>query len=406
MPSLSLEAKDKIQSVLSLAVAEKRTPSLWFGATNTEEDLFIATEGTRVLGDPSSGELDDDSIFWVCSQTKLMVTIAALQLIEQGRLNLDTHVGNILPELASPLVLDGRKESGEPRLRPARSPILIRHLLNHTSGIVYEDERVEDPRGLTPSYLHTYQKGEDYKTFLSLYKEGDINGIFLKFDPGTDFGYGYSSDILGFIIEKVSGMSLENYFRKHIFTPLGIKHASFYLTPDLQSKLVSLVYRNKDQTLTQWNDQFAIIPMDFTQVNVHLPGIAFYMSQKEYLKLLRHLLQIRLGHLPRNAVLSKPSIDRMFEPSVMFEAGVKSLNTWLWGQNYQWTTGLCLNTADVPGKRRKGTVWWYGWAGTYFFMDPETGVAAILATQILPTLDNELGQVWDDVERTLYAGLI
>src|SRR5262249_24782834 len=169
-----------------------------------------------------------DTIFRLASMTKAVTSVAAMQLVEQGKLQLDQPIGNVLPELAAPQVLEGFDESGTPRLRPAKRPITLRHLLTHTAGFGYE---VWDPD------LVRYVKASGTPS-TSTGKLASLR-LPLVFDPGDRWEYGINLDWAGRAIEAVSGQPLEVYFRQRIFAPLGMADTVCWLSPAQQSRLVS-----------------------------------------------------------------------------------------------------------------------------------------------------------------------
>ncbi|KAJ7043996.1 beta-lactamase/transpeptidase-like protein [Mycena alexandri] len=390
MVSLSEKQQDAIRGIMSRAVESKTVPALFCGVTDQNGELFVHQAGRRVLGDPSSDLLDENAVFWICSQTKLITTIAALQLIEQGKLQLSTPVSDILPEVANPVVVTVVGEDRKPTTTtPATTPLTLGHLLNHTSGMEYNLDG--QTLGTFPnSTAHAYGEDEDSSTFFRL-NQGSFPGQLLKFEPGTDFAYGLSTDFLGFVIERVSGKSLDQYFKEHIFSPLGITSASFHLTPDLKERLLPLSFR-VGENLEKFNDQVKIIP---EKTNVNFGGVGLFSSQKDYLALLRHLLQIKGGKAENpilKAASGAASLAKMFglpEGSVQFG------------------TGLMVTTVDFPGRRKKGTASWAGWACTSYFMDPDIGIAAVFGTQLLPSLgfDPTYEALWLEVEGAIYAGL-
>ncbi|KAJ7696087.1 beta-lactamase/transpeptidase-like protein [Mycena rosella] len=365
--------------------------------------------GTKVVDDPSSGFIDEDTVFWLCSQTKMITTIAALKLIEQGKIELDTPVEQILPELVNPVIVTGLDDAGNLLTTPAKLKITFGQLLNHTSGLDYYVDGTTPASGMPLSYSHSY-KGEDVSVFFKILK-GSLPGVPLKFEPGTDFGYGFSNDCAGFIIERLSGKSLEEYFQEYIFAPLGIKSASFYLTPALKERLLPLSSRNADGTIETLG-QHSYIDQDPANVTVHLGGVGLYSSQKDYLAILRHLLQIKSGRAT-DPILTLASVNKMFEPTLppagaataKAMAAIFSKYLGLPAGAAQFSRGLLFNTEDVPGKRRKGSGAWGGWANTSFFVDPTTGVAAVFATQLIPASDDKHEQMFSLLEKTLYAGL-
>ncbi|KAJ7147546.1 beta-lactamase/transpeptidase-like protein [Mycena crocata] len=155
-----------------------------------------------------------------------------MQLLEQGKIQLNTAVVQILPELTDPVIVTARDTDGTPtNTTPAKTLITFGQLINHTSGIGYnlDGDKSTFPRACQ----HGYGKDEDSSTFFKL-NRGSFPAQLLKFEPGVDFAYGLSTDSVGFIVERLSGKSLDQYFKDHIFAPLGITSASFYLTPDLK----------------------------------------------------------------------------------------------------------------------------------------------------------------------------
>ncbi|KAJ7134446.1 beta-lactamase/transpeptidase-like protein [Mycena epipterygia] len=409
MVFLSAAQKDKFDSILSEAVESKSTPALFAGITNVDEVIYMHQTGTKLVDDPSSGAINEDTVFWLCSQTKLITSIAAMQLIEQGKIELDTYVEQILPELANPVIVTGYDDAGKPLTTPAKSKITFGQLLNHSSGLDYSVDRTIPANYMPLPYSHRYQPGEDVSTFFKL-TQGSLSGQPLRHEPGTDFSYGFSSDCAGFIVERLSGKTLEQYFQEHIFVPLGIKSASFYLTPSLKERLLPLS-RNNNGTIEKWNGP-PVCDLDPVNVRVHLGGVGLYSSQKDYLTILRHLLQIKAGRAT-NPILTLASVNTMFEPSLP-QACAATMDTV--AESYfkhlgcpagasQFGRGLFINTADVPGKRKKNSGSWGGWAGTAFFMDPTTGVAGVFGTQVEPSSAEEKHhQVYALLETELYSG--
>ncbi|KAF7375628.1 hypothetical protein MSAN_00451900 [Mycena sanguinolenta] len=393
-----------------LADAVESTGALFFGVTTAEKAIYMRAEGKKLVDDPSSDPIDEDTLFWLCSQTKMITTIAALQLIDQGKIALDTPVETVLPELANPVVVTSHDEAGHPVTTvPAKEKIRFGQLLNHTSGLDYMVDGTTPASGMPIAYSHSY-KDQDVSAFFRIIK-GSLPGVPLRFEPGSGYAYGFSTDCAGFIVERLSGKTLEQYFQDHIFAPLGITSASFYLTPSLKDRLLPLSYRNKTGIIERWKRP-PVIDRNPSHVRVHIGGANLYASQKDYLTLLRHLLQIK-ANCATHPILSRASVDSMFSPSLP-PAGAAALQV---AENdpylglpavgaAQFGHGLFVNMVDVPGKRRKGSGSWGGWASTSFFVDPTTGVAAVFGMQLVPTGDETHMRLFDVLERGVYAGLI
>ncbi|KAJ6492574.1 beta-lactamase/transpeptidase-like protein [Mycena vitilis] len=406
-PKLTTAQTDAFDRILADAVSSKTSGGVFFGVTTVDEAVYMGAAGTKLVDDPASGAVNEDTVFWQCSQTKLITTIAALQLIEQGKIALDTPVESLLPELANPVVVTARDDKGHPTATtPAKEKILFGHLLNHSSGLDYYHDGTTPASGMPIAYSHSYAEDEGILKFFDILK-GPLPRVPLKFEPGTDFGYGVSVDCAGFIVERLSGKSLEQYFQDHIFAPLSITSASFYLTPELKDRLLPLAYRTKNGVIENWKGP-SPIDHDPAHVRVHMGGAGLYASEKDFLTLLRHLLQIKAGGAT-NPILSRASVDSMFAPTLP-PAGLASLGViapyaGLPSAGVDFGRGLCVTTVGMPGRRSKGSGTWGGWASTSFFVDPAAGLAVVVGNQVVPTGDAEHRRLCDALEKELYKAL-
>jgi len=400
MVSLSPSGKVALDKLLASAIEEKKLPCVIAGvSTVDDEEIYFNYAGYNSMDDPSSGEINKDSIFWICSQTKLVTHLAALQLIEKGKLQADTPVSTYLPVFENPIIVDDITAK-KPSYKSATKEVLVRHLLNFSSGIYYPHIFV-----LPNGYTEPHDQKDPVRHFYDIIK-GDLPSIPLKFEPGTDFVYGYSSETLGFIIEKVTGQTLEEYFHENIFKPLGMTSPSFYLTPELKAKAVNLAFPSNGK-LELFTNQAKVIEQDASRVKLHFGGVGLYSSMKDYLTLLRHLLRIKAGKTLPNAILSARTVQEIFTPALTPTA-VTSLDLFAADlgtpPGNQWSTALALRTEDWPEGRKKGSAFWYGWAGTTGYIDPETGIAVVFASQVVPT--DGVAFVWGaKFEQILYANL-
>ncbi|KAF8141098.1 beta-lactamase [Mycena galopus ATCC 62051] len=405
-PKFAASQTEAFNKILLDAVSSKTTGAVFFGVTTADGPIYMNTAGTKLPDEPGSGKIDQDTVFWLCSQTKLITTIAALQLIDQGKIALDTPIEGILPELAKPVVVIAQDDAGHPTTTaPAQNKITFGQLLNHSSGLSYSLD-TSLPFEMAKSYSHSY-KDEGVSAFFNILK-GSLSGVPLSFEPGTNYAYGFGTDCAGFVVERLSGKSLEQYFQDHIFFPLGITSASFYLTPSLKDRLLPLSRRNESGIVDKWQGP-PVFDLDPAHVRVHLGGVGLYSSQKDYLTVLRHLLQIKAGSAV-NPLLSRGSVDSMFAPTLS-PAGATTLygladpHLGVPPGAAQYGRGLFVNTVDVPGKRRSGSGAWGGWAETSYFVDPTTGVAAIFGMQVARTGDSTHKRILSVLEREVYTAL-
>jgi len=401
MTTLSPDGKRALDNFIKETLDAKKTPGFILGVSNIDDEIYFHGGGPSVVDDPTSGEINPDSVFWLCSQTKLIAALAALKLLDQGKITLDTPVENYLPELRNPVIVDQSSEK-ETTFTPAKTAITVKHLLNFTSGLFYPFS-AENPFALPEAYYSKdmHAAADPVSAFFDIVK-GGLPGVPLKFEPGTDFVYGWSSDVLGFLVEKISGKTLEEFCKEHIFNPLGME-TSFYLTPELRRRLVDLSFREKDGTLSRWANQVKVIEQDPAKLKLHLGGVGLYSSMRDYLKLLRHLMQINAGRSVANPILTQETVREIWVPALS-ETGAKSLSEMLKIPDLQWGTAMAIASEDRPQRRKKGSVWWGGWAGTGHFIDPTSGIAVVIGFQIVPD-DVELMTASIALEAALYSAL-
>ncbi|KIK01013.1 hypothetical protein K443DRAFT_7253 [Laccaria amethystina LaAM-08-1] len=294
------------------------------------------------------------------------MSIAALKLVEQGKLSLDTPIPNHIPELKE----FGFISSSEPlTLKPAGTTITLVHVLNHSSGLYYKYESSDLPYTIPAPYTIP-QDGELDDVFKNFYNKIKVflkkesPSIPLACEPGTSFSYGcWSSDIVGYVVEKVSGHTLEKYCKENIFEPLGTKPASFYLTPELRELAVPLAFRDTDGKLLRFTGQTSLIEQILRKL--HFGGMGLYSSFRDYLTL-RHVLQFK----PDDRFwtqLKTDTVNSFFIPTVTEEGAKLAIST-MKLPAISHSTALGVTTEDWLGKRRKGNGFW----GVEHFLDPTT----------------------------------
>ena len=227
-----------VDEVLGSAIDRRDVPGVVAMAATRDGVVYQAAFGRRALSDEAA--MSTDTVFWIASMTKAITSAAAMQLVEQGKLALDNEIANVLPELAAPQVLEGFDASGRPRLRPAKRSITLRHLLTHTTGLVYEIWNAEMGR---------YMETKAIPGIISC--QNAALSLPLVFDPGEKWDYGINIDWVGKAVERVSGQSLGDYFAEHLFGPTGMKDTAFKLTPERRARLAGMHARSPDGALAQ-----------------------------------------------------------------------------------------------------------------------------------------------------------
>ena len=225
-----------IDSVLRQAVDAKDVPGVVAMAVTDKGQFYEGAFGTRLLGDGAPMTLD--TVFRIASMTKAITCVAAMQLVEQGKLRLDEPVPNIDPALGSPQVLEGFDAAGAPRLRPAKRPITLRHLLTHTAGFSYEVWDADMVRYVKASGMPSMASGKVAALRMPL-----------VFDPGDKWEYGINIDWVGRLVEAISGQTLDAYFRDKIFVPLGMQDSGYVTSDEQRARQARVHQRQADGTL-------------------------------------------------------------------------------------------------------------------------------------------------------------
>lgn len=386
-----MKTPEKIAALLDDAVARGTVTGAVALAVRRDGVLFEAAAGRRDLSGPAT--MSADTIFWLASMTKAIVSVGAMQLVEQERLSLDAPVGEVLPALAAPWVLEGFDADGAPRLRPARTVMTLRHLLTHTSGFGYPDWNADLSRALKHDDLPRIPTNFDQVTRFPL-----------LFDPGTDWNYGISVDMVGLMIEAVGRQSLGRYLREHVLGPLGMENTDFLLSPAQQARRARMYRRAADGGL-QPIDWRAGQGQGFTGGGGGLCG-----SPTDYGRFLRMLLAggtldgVRLLRGETVAEMGRNQIGHLQVHTLVSGVPERSNDANFFpGMEQKWGLGFLLNTGPGPNGRSAGSLAWGGLCNSYFWLDPTRGVAGCLMTQVLPFADAAVLELFGAVERTAYA---
>jgi methyl acetate hydrolase len=386
------QVRTSIDEVLQGAVDSGAVPNVAAIAADRKGTVYEWAAGPRVAG--ASEPMTVDTHIRIMSMTKMVATVAALQMMERGQLDFDAPIESYCPEWADLQVLEGF-DGDTPRLRPPASKATVRHLITHTSGASYwfwnaDIVRWEAATG-TPNVL----SGE--------------NVIFtapLVADPGTTYEYGINTDWLGKVIEAASGQTLDVFIEQNITRPLGMDQTAFVMSAEQRANSAPVHLKDEDGA-------WAASDIDLRQDPEYWAGgHGLHSTPRDYLKFQRMLLGDGTG-ADGAKILEKETVDAAFTNQIGdldFPAEIPTgdpatthpLNL---GPGYKWGYGLLLNTEDIPGKRRAYSGAWAGLLNTHFWVDRTTGVAGAIYTQFLPFVTPEALQMYEDFERALYASL-
>jgi methyl acetate hydrolase len=383
----------QIDAVLRRATEAHEVPGVVAMAATDKGVLYEGAFGTRDLA--KGPDMTTDTIFRLASMTKAVTSVAAMQLVEQRKFQLDQPIGNVLPELSAPQVLEGFDDTGAPRLRPAKRPITLRHLLTHTAGFGYEIWDPDLVRYVKVSGIPSTSTGKLASLRLPL-----------VFDPGERWEYGINLDWAGRAIEAVSGQPLEVYFREHIFAPLGMTDTDYVISAAQQRRLVSVHQRKPDGTLE------AITVPDPPWREFWSGGGGLYSSGRDYLTFLQMLLhqgQYNGAQLlrPETVALMGESQIGEITAGIMKTANPQRSNDvdFFPGIPCKWGLGYMINTQPGPNGRSAGSLTWAGIYNTYYWLDPQKRVAGVILTQILPFADRQTVKLYGEFESAVYDAL-
>ena len=388
-----MQSKAQIDQVLRQKSEAQEIPGVVAIAANGKEVIYQGAFGKRDLSKDDA--MTPDSVFWIASMTKAITAAAAMQLVEQGKLSLDAPIGKALPDLAAPQVLEGFDANGEPRLRPAKKEITLRHLMTHTAGFAYNmwnDDMVQylEKTGL-PAV--TTCKNDALKTPLMT-------------DPGTRWEYGTNIDFVGKAVEAVSGKRLDAYLRDHLFTPLGMTDTGFKLGESQRQRLVAMHGRGPDGSL-------APIPFELEQdPEFHMGGGGLYGTAGDYIRFTQMILNKGKGN--GNQVLRPETVALMGQNHIGELTMTRMTAAVAFATNdvdlypdmvKKWGLSFLITTAKTPEGRSPGSLAWAGLANTYYWIDPARDVTGVILMQVLPFADGKCLEAFAGFERGVYAGL-
>jgi len=375
-------ASARIEQILTEAVAGG-LPGLAAAARLPDGAVVEAAAGVRGLDKPAP--MTPDTVFWIASFTKALTTVAVLQLAEAGKLGLDDPASRWLPGLAAPKVLTGFDAAGAPQLADAKTPVTVRHLLAHTSGMAYDfchAELARYGRATAPAPL------------------GAASGVPLMFEPGSGWTYGVGLDWAGELVTAVTGQTLDAYLAEHVFAPLGMTETNFLPTAAQAGRRASVHARGEGGAP-------AAIPFGMPPPpHPAMGGGGAYSTARDYLRFLEAVLA-------DGAPILKPASLALMKESVWDgpEVGVlPGVNASLCagfdpfpGETKGWGLGFLINPKPGPNGRAAGSLAWAGLANCYYWVDPASGAAGVFLAQLLPFGDAAALEAFGAFERAVYS---
>lgn len=371
IPGIAEERISRIDAMLNEAVAQEKIPGLV--AMIVKDGRIIYHEAKGISDVQSGSKMEKNSIFRIASQSKAITSTAIMMLWEEGKFRLDDPISKFIPEFKNPKVLSGFRYSDTTySSRPADKEITIRHLLTHTSGLGYGvidgDERMKmiyHKAGVVDLFTtENITIGESVKRLAKLP---------LHHDPGTKYTYSEGLDVLGYLIEIVSGMPFDEFLKSRIFDPLDMPDTRFYLDENQAERLVAVH--------TYQENQWIPYPVTFYDPDYPRTGAKRFFSggaglsstPEDYAKFLQ--MYLNGGIYNGNRMLSSHTIKTIMTNQVGDLLGNG-------GKDY----GLAFGLVDEKGVQlggigSLGTFDWGGYFNTQYFADPETGLIGLIFKQ-------------------------
>jgi methyl acetate hydrolase len=371
-----------------------RVPGVVAIATDRRGNVYEGAAGKRVLG--QDAEMTPDTVFAIFSTTKAITGTACLQLVENGRLDLDAPAKTYAPDIGKLQVLEGFDADGNPKLRPPKRDVTTRMLLLHTAGFAYDF--------FNETYNRLAQEHGQPSVITS--SRASLNTPLL-FDPGDEWEYGSNIDWAGQVVEGITGKRLGEVMQEQIFEPLGMTSTGFTLTPEMRMRLARMHRREADGSLTAMPD--FELPQD---PEVHMGGHGLYSTVQDYCKFIRMWLTDGMG--PNGRVLKKETV-LMAEKNGLGDKKIKGLPgvipslsnyaEFFPGMPKSWALSFMINDEDAPTGRPAGSLAWAGLPNLFYWLDRKNGIGGFWATQVFPFADPTSVGGYLDFETAVYKSL-
>ncbi len=365
--------------------------------------VIIARQGKIIYheaygsnGIKEDSKMEKDDLFRIASMSKPIISVAAMMLYEEGKFLLDEPVSKYIPEFENPVILqEFNPRDSTYSSKPAKKAITIRHLLTHTSGISYG---FMDARRIGAIYakagIPDLATRENTNISTEIKKLAKLP---LLHEPGEGWSYGLNTDVLGYLIEVLSGEKLDEFIKKRILIPLDMNDTGFFYPKNAAKRLVRMAYEGKQGTVDFYREgtqaEMAQFPVEGAKTYFS-GGSGLSSTAEDYLKFCQMILN--QGKANGKVLLSPKTIELMGKNHI----GDKIM----WGGSAKFGLGFSISTPESSLKQL-GSVGRLGWGGAFnttFWIDPEEQLIAVLMTQIYPTTHKEL---YEKFETAVYQAI-
>lgn len=359
-----------------------------------KDNKVVYHKGFGYANEANKTPMYENAIYRIMSQTKAITSLAIMQLYERGKINLDQNVSDFIPSFKNPTVLKefNAADSSYSTL-PAKREITIRDLLTHTSGIDYTDIGSKNMSAIytkagVPSGLGKFKES-------LLEKMTKLGSLPLVHQPGEKFTYGLNTDLLGCIVEIVSGTTLENYFQKNIFDPLDMKDTYFNVPASKASRMPTVYTENEANQIIEWgpsfrnlNPNYPLVPKTYFSGGAGLSSTAY-----DYAIFLQMILNG--GKYNGKQIIAPRTAAIMISPQTDYKA--------LGNDDFSLGFSITSEKSARLNARNKGSFSWGGYYGTNYWADPVDNLVVLVMTQHTP---NSHGDLTNKIERIIYGSMV
>ncbi len=398
----SSERLSRITSLLQGYVDRGELPGMI--ATVARQGQTVYFEKVGWMDCEARKPMCDDAIFRIASMTKPITSVAIMLLYEEGHFHLNTPIAKFIPAFKDAKVFVCATGSGV-ELAPLQQDITFRHLFTHTSGLSYGFDP-QDP--VDQMYRAISRRLVDANLAMTNKRLVDeLTRLPLAFQPGTQWRYSMSIDVLGYLIEVISGLPLEVFLEERLFKPLGMVDTRFYIPPEQADRLVTLYGRPEPESGLQRIDRLEPpLQAPFEPPTWASGGGGLMSTVHDYARFAQML--VNGGELEGVRLLS-PKTVALYS---LNHAPEEALSCGFWNDLYHWGYGYSLGTRVLMNVSRSGTagsVGEFGWDGafsTYFWVDPQESLYGLLMLQYSPNPYNLAHTLHQQFKQLTYQALM
>ena len=358
---MSADKLNKVSDIVKEIVSQKKIAGATVMIARKGKVCFFETYGKRDI--ERDKPMKKETIFRIYSMSKAITTAAVMQLVEQGKIKPDDPISKYIPEMKQMTVQTQEK------IKPAKNEITIAHLMTHTAGLVYNSGG---------KYGKLIRKADAMNRNNSLHiMTKKMGKTPLKFEPGTDWAYGTSIDVLGRLVEVVSKQPFDQYLKEHIFTPLEMNDTAFFVPKEKKDRFAATYFfggKLKDDPETS---------RYLKKPNLSSGGGGLVGTISDYM---RFLLAIRNGGLLNNKrILKTETVQLMVQNHVSKDVGwIKFGPSVRDGVGYGYGFSVCVELSKFDPARKVGDYGWGGAASTHYWVSPKDDLIVVTMEQTMP----------------------